>query len=164
MDAMAWAQLLSSIITAGGAIFISFLALQHSARPRIDVRMDGAVMVLTETECRFTFSVINIGHWYASPAALDVTVYCNFEPTFCLKELRYGSAQELTNDHVRVGKRGLLYIRAKHIKLAHKGEAERVDVFATTPNWPGRFRIEVTAFSENGGACHRSFWINVTRG
>lgn len=161
-DPIAIANLVISTVTALCAIYIAFLALRHTAKPRIDVsllnHMDEPLGC--NTEIIFDFEVRNIGYWYASAPAINITVYCNFDPAFNLSELRYGSTQETINTHVRTGKRGLKYIRAEGLKLSRRDEAERIHVLAKTPNYPGVFGIKATAFSEEGASITREFNIN----
>ncbi len=161
MDMIAVATLVSSTVTAVAAIYVAFIALQQTARPRIDVRMTGDFTLPAATESKFVFEVINVGHWYAAPAAAGINVYPNFDPEFKLRECRYGSVQEQVNTHVRIGKGGLTYVRAKHIGLSAKNEMEEFHVIGTTPDKAGRYRILVSATSENGASCQREFWIEI---
>jgi hypothetical protein len=161
MDVIAVATLVSSTLTAVAAIYITFIALQQTARPEIDIHMKGNLIFPSATECIFVFELVNIGHWYASPAAIDINVWPNFDSAFVLRECRYGSTQKRLNAHVRFGKDGVTFVRAKEIKLGYKGETEEFHIVGTTPDSPGRYQIKVTAISENGAACRRVFSIEV---
>jgi hypothetical protein len=162
MDVVAVATLVTSTVTALAAIFIAFVALQQTARPRIDVRMKGERAFPSGTECKFVFEVVNVGHWYGTPAASGINVYPNFDPSFTLLECRYGSVQEQVNTHLRFGKGGLAFIRAKHISLGIRNETEEFHVIGVTPQQPGRYRIVVAAVSENGASCQREFEVEIT--
>lgn len=162
MDPIAIANLVSSTITALTAIFIAFIALQQTARPEIDVRMKSDLIFPPATECIFAFEVINVGHWYAAPAATNINIWPNFDPSFVLKECRFGSIQEKINTHVRSGKGGLTFVRAEGMKLSHRSDSEEFHVVGRTPDKPGNYTIVVAAISENGASCRRSFEIEVS--
>ncbi len=108
------------------------------------------------------FDVVNIGHKYVAPPAIGITVYCNFDTAFTLKECRYGSMQEEINKHVRFGKNGSTYIRAKGIKLLSRGEAEEFCIVGVTPRKCGVYKIEIAAFSDNGAAYRGEACVSVT--
>jgi hypothetical protein len=153
--------LVFTIITTICTLFISFIALQHSARPRIQARLLTEDKVQTGIEAIFLFEVTNIGQWYAKPPAINVLVYFNFDPAFEPIELLYGSAQEISNKHVRMGKGGMKFLRAKEIKLSYGGEAERLQVTTRTPQRGGLYRLRISAFSENGASFNRDYHIRV---
>src|ERR1035437_6360964 len=98
-DSIAIANLVVSAVTALCAIYIAFLALRHTAKPRIDVMLlrSGDELLGCNTEILFNLEVRNVGYWYAAAPAINITVYCNFDPAFAPLELRYGSTQETTN-------------------------------------------------------------------
>jgi hypothetical protein len=160
-DSIAIANLVVSAVTALCAIYIAFLALRHTAKPRIDVMLlrSGDELLGCNTEILFNLEVRNVGYWYAAAPAINITVYCNFDPAFAPLELRYGSTQETTNTHVRIGKGGVKYLKAEGLKLSRRDEAERIHVLAKTPGYPGNFVIKVTAFSEEGASITREFQV-----
>jgi len=160
-DQIAVASLLVSTITALCAIYLAFLALRHTAKPRVGIVLLNSTdeVLVCGTEAVFVFEVYNIGYWYGAAPAINITVYCNFDPAFEPIELRYGSIQETTNTHVRTGKGDLRYIRAEGLKLSRKGEAEKIHVIAKAPNSAGTFKIKATAFSEDGASTTREFWV-----
>src|SRR5665213_2458854 len=108
-DPIALANLIISTVTAISAIFIALLALRHTAKPKIDVLLLNSEDDVLDcgNEVTFIFEIYNVGYWYAAAPALNITLYCNFDPAFDLVELRYGSIQEYSNKHVRVGKEGI---------------------------------------------------------
>jgi hypothetical protein len=160
-DLIALANLIASTITALCAIYIAFLALRHTAKPRIRVVLLNSEdeVLPCGKEVTFVYEVYNVGYWYGAAPAIDVTVYCNFDPAFQPIELRYGSVQEMSNTHVRIGKGGLKYIRATGLKLVRKREAERIHVVARTPVTPGAFKINAAAFSKDGASASSEFQI-----
>jgi hypothetical protein len=161
IDPIALANLVISTLTAVSAIFIAFLALRHTAKPKIDVLLLNSKDDVLDcgSEVMFIFEVYNVGYWYAAAPALNITLYCNFDPAFDPVELRYGSIQEYLNKHVRVGKGGLKYIRAKGLKLSQRGEAEKVYVRSFVPKQPGRYRIKATAFSDEGTGVTKEYRV-----
>ena len=161
MDIIAVASFVTSAFTAISTITIAFIALQQTARPNIDIAIKGKTDFPSQSEAVFTFEIANTGHWYASPPAINIAVYCNFEPSFTLRECRYGSMQEKINTNVRIGKKGLVFVRAKEIKLIYKGDSEVFQVIGTTPTEYGRYRIAAAAFSENGASCRKDLWVRI---
>jgi len=123
IDMVAEANLVVSTIAASCAIYIAFLALKHTTKPRINVSLLNARdnVIRCNREAVFVFEVNNVGYWYGVAPAIDITIFCNFDPAFELKELKYGSEQEIINNHVRKGKGGLKFVRAEGIKLVRKG-------------------------------------------
>ena len=160
-DTIALANLVISTITALCAIYIAFLALKHTAKPRIALTLLNSTDELLNcgSETDFIFEVYNVGYWYVAAPAINITVYCNFDPAFVPLELKYGSVQEISSTHVRTGKGGLKYIRAKGIKLSRRGEAERIHVLARVPDRRGTFKLKATAFSEEGASVTRNFLV-----
>jgi hypothetical protein len=161
-DLIALAKLLISSITALCAIYIAILALKHTAKPKVDVVMLSPLheVLVCASEVNFIFEIYNVGYWYGAAPALDIMVFCNFDPSFELSELRYGSVQELSNTHVRLGKGGQKFIRAKQIKLPSKGYAEKIHFFTTTPGRPGSYRVRITAYSSSGASAKREYSVN----
>lgn len=148
-DSIALLSLVFTVITTLCALFIAFLALRHTARPAIRVRMlsDGVLNCGEETVVVFEFW--NEGHWFGSPTAVNVTAFFNFAPAFELLEINYGSAQEFTLTKVRIGVGGMKFLKAKRLKLSHGEDGERVHVRAITPAAAGEYLIRVSAYSEN---------------
>ena len=161
-DLIALASLLTSSVTALCAIYRAFLALKHTARPRIAVVMLSPLseVLACSSDVTFIFEIYNVGYWYGATPALDIIVFCNFNPSFELAELRYGSVQELSNTHVRLGKGGQKFIRATGIKLPSKGDAEKIHVSTTTPATPGNYRIKISAYSSSGISAAKNYLVS----
>lgn len=162
-DLVALANLAIGAITALCATYLAFAALKHSAKPKIVVSLPlSAQHVCCNNDYVFVFEITNRGHWYGTPPALNIIVYCNFHSAFDLKELRYGSVQELSNTHVRSGTGGMRFIRAKGLKLVGRGSSERIHVYARTPKEEGVYGVNVAAFSDNGASLAQDFWVRCT--
>jgi hypothetical protein len=108
----------------------------------------------------FVFEFTNAGHWYAKPTAIDVVAFCNFDPAFDLIKLRYGSVQSYTDNDVKVGVGKMIYLKAKGLKLTYGEEGEEVHVKAVSPKKEGKYRIRISAFSENGVSIKKEFTIS----
>jgi hypothetical protein len=106
------------------------------------------------------FELLNVGHWYASPIAVDLTVYFNFPVEFELQELRYGSIQEHLNTEVKVGVGGMCYLKAKGIKLSRHERGEEVHILAITPQKPANYHIRVTGHSSNDASFSKEFALS----
>src|SRR5689334_14226942 len=96
-------NLVFSLVTTVCALYLSYAALVHSARPRVKVSLKNNAPCNCGSQIKFIFEFVNIGHWYASPTAIDLVVFFNFVPAFELKELRYGSAQLFIDAEVKQG-------------------------------------------------------------
>jgi hypothetical protein len=164
-DEIALVSLIFTVITTGGVLFLTYAALSQTARPNIKVQLllpDGG-QCLTEKDELFVFRVLNIGHWYGSPTAVDITVYCNFPDSFSPRELRYGSIQEHSNSRVKTGKDGMRYLKAEGLKISRHEGGEDIHVFTTTPKEPGEYQIRVTAYSANDASFSTEYTVVCTR-
>src|SRR5262245_32339786 len=116
-DKIALVGLFFTVLTSVCAIFLAYAALRHTVRPNIILRMTSPKKLHCSSDCMLVFEAVNVGHWYGSPMAVEVTVYCNFPSSFDLKEMRYGSVQQHQNTEVKFGKGGVRYLKARGIKL-----------------------------------------------
>jgi hypothetical protein len=114
-----------------------------------------------DTASVHVFEILNIGHWYASPIAVDITVYFNFPAEFELQELRYGSVQEHLNNEVKAGVGGMRYLKAKGLKLSRHEKGEEVHILATAPQTPDNYRLRVTGYSSNNASFSKEFALSV---
>lgn len=158
-DPIAIANLIFSIITSICALYLSFAALRHSAKPKVQVKMNSAKILTCDCEQICVFDFINQGHWYARPTAIDVIVFCNFDPRFELIECLYGSTQSYSNTNVKLGVGKMKYLKAKGLKLTYGEEGEEVHVRVRTPTEPGKYLIRISAFSENGVSIKQEFKV-----
>jgi|GEM_PF-2107199 len=150
------------VITAICATYLAWAVLRHSTKPRAIVYFtEPQTARINETKL-FKFPFKNIGYWYAKPIIVNMTVFVNFEPTFELKEIRYGSVQEIIDNNVRDGKGGMKFLKAKGIKLGFSEFIEEVHVLAKCPSEPGMYRIKIDAYSDNGLDYSESFSFEVT--
>lgn len=151
-DKLAAASLFFGVLTSICAVYLAYAALSHTVRPNIIVRMISPNRIHCGTEALLAFEVVNVGHWYGSPMAVDITVYCDFPGAFTLHELRYGSVQEHKTTEVKSGKGGLQYLKARGIKLSRHSYGEELHVIATAPLEPGVYRARLSAYSANGAS------------
>ena len=165
-DRIALANLAFTVITTIAVLCLAYIALGQTARPKIAVRLHSP----KRGGCRidqsqlFVFEVVNVGHWYGSPIAVDVTLFVNFSPQFELIELRFGSVQELVNTDVRVGKCGMPYLKAHGLKLSRSETGEEVHVLVRTPRSPGKYRVRATAYSANDAHFTKDFIVRCAEG
>jgi hypothetical protein len=162
-DKIALISLVVSSVTAMCAIFLSYEALVHSARPRLSLKMLTSSSLHCGVESTHIFAVENAGHWYASPMAVDVMVYCNFDPAFQLQRMRYGSIQEHVNTKVKSGVGDMKYLKAKGLKVSKREEGEHIHVVAIAPTLPGKYIIRLTASSANGASLTKEFPVTCQR-
>src|ERR1035438_1803076 len=106
-DWLSLSNIFLTIIISLCALFVAYAALVHTAKPNLKVKMLSPETYRSGEMVNFIFEFENIGHWYAIPPVINLVVFCNFEPTFELVELRYGSAQEISSTNVRTGKCGM---------------------------------------------------------
>jgi|HubBroStandDraft_5_1064220.scaffolds.fasta_scaffold329822_2 hypothetical protein len=158
-DLLALGNLVFTIITTFCALYLSYAALKHSAKPNVEVRMLKPSILACGEIGHFVFEFSNVGHWYARPTAIDVVVFCNFAHEFKLMELRYGSVQEYSDSEVRVGVGKMNFLKARGLKLTYGEEGEEIHVRAKAPHRGGEYLIRISAFSENGVSLKKEFRI-----
>ncbi len=160
-DKIALVSLVFTVTTTVCVLFLAYAALAQTARPNITVQMLSPNCLQCGTESTHVFELLNIGHWYASPIAVDLTVYCNFPAEFELRELRYGSVQEHLDTEVKAGVGGMRYFKAKGLKVSRHEKGEQVHILATAPKRPGNYCIRVTAYSSNNASFSKAFVMEV---
>ncbi|OIQ73230.1 hypothetical protein GALL_451320 [mine drainage metagenome] len=156
-DLIALVTLAFTVVTTICALFLSYTALKHTVRPNIGVQMLNDTNLVCGKKTTFIFEFTNQGYWYGSPIAVDVTVYCNFEPVFDLLEIAYGSIQEIVNTEVRIGVGRMKYLKAKGLKLSRREAGEQIHVKVMTPRLPGTYLIRISAYSENAASLVTKF-------
>ena len=156
-DKIALISLVFTVITTVCVLFLAYAALAQTARPNISVKMLSPACLDCGGESTHVFELVNIGHWYGSPIAVDVTAYCNFPADFELREVRYGSVQEHVSTEVKAGVGGMRYLKARGVKLSRHERGEEIHVLARTPTLPGTYRIRVTAYSANAASVSEEF-------
>ena len=159
VDPLALVNVILTSITAVCALYLSYAALKHSAKPNVRVKMLNPSDHRCVETVLFIFELTNIGYWYARPSAINTTVFCNFAPEFKLIELRYGSNQSYVDADAKVGVGKMIYLKAKGLKLTYGEEGEEVHVRAITPKHEAKYRIRISAFSDNGVSLTRMFTI-----
>lgn len=159
-DRIALISLLFTVITTICVLFLAYAALAQTARPNVTVRMLSPDSLICGTATAVVFELVNVGHWYGSPIAVDLTVYFNFPAEFELRELRYGSVQEHVNTEVKSGVGGMCYLKAKGLKISHHEKGEEVHILARGPQTPGRYCVRVTGYSSNDAGFSKEFRLS----
>ena len=156
-DYIALSSLVASMITAACALYLSMLALKHTAKPNVEVDLVSNKVLPCDHRAVLVFEFFNKGHWYGHPLAVNLTIYFNFDPECRLVEVRYGSTQAYVRADPKRGVGGSVYLKATGLKLAYGEAAEAVHVVLNSPQEPGMYRARVVAFSENGASLTKDF-------
>lgn len=158
-DYIAIASLVSSIVTAICASYLSFLALKHTAKPNIDVELVSRKIMPCGERVVLVFEFSNIGHWYGRPIAINTTAFFNFDPECKLLESRYGSTQLYVRSNPKRGVGGSVYLKATGLKLTYGEASEAVHIVLYAPQERGVYCIRVVAFSDNGANLKKEFEV-----
>lgn len=151
------------LITAGCATYLAYAALKHSARPNAKVFMMEPKQLYSGATVLFKFAFQNAGHWYAKPMVVRMTAYINFDRDFEPLSMQSGSTQAVESHDVRIGKGKMKYLKVQGIMLSYGEDSEEVHVTATNPSVPGRYRIKISAYSENGLNLTKHFDVDVLK-
>ncbi|MBI3124781.1 MAG: hypothetical protein HYZ10_10300 [Ignavibacteriales bacterium] len=154
-------SLIFSGITTLAALYLSYVALKHSARPSIKIHMTCDQPIYCNEETNFLFELENVGHWYAKPMVVNLIIYFNFDNQFTLNFLKFGSTQELLNKNVKTGVGNMKYLKASGIKLSYGEQREKALVNVIPPSTPGKYKIKLSSYSENGVSYRRDIAIIV---
>ena len=152
-----------SLITAISASYLAYAALKHSARPHAKVHLNEPKLLYAGATDLFKFSFQNAGHWYSKPMIVNMTTYINFDTNFEPFFIQYGSTQEIKDENVRIGKGKMKFLKAKGIKLSYGEDDEEIHVKAKNPSTPGRYKIKISAYSENGLSLTKHFEVKVLK-
>jgi len=150
-----------AVITAICATYLAFFALKHSAKPRAIVTFVEPFQLEKKETALLKFQFKNIGHWYAKPMVVNMTVFINFDESFDPIEIRFGSIQEIVDKNVRTGKGNLKFLKAKGIKIVYSEYYEEVHVLTKCPDNAGTYKIKIDAYSENGLDLTETFFVDV---
>lgn len=149
-----------SIVTTFCALLISIIALRHSAKPKIDIKINSKGNYYCERSITLKFKVINRGHWYARPMAIGLVIFCNFDEDFKLLRLRYGSRQEKTDETVKLGTENMQYFKAENVIVGSEKGGEEFWVELILPKIEGKYKVKLDAYSENGVSFKKIFELN----
>ncbi|MBU0966837.1 MAG: hypothetical protein KKA54_10730 [Proteobacteria bacterium] len=105
----------------------------------------GAFWLLSEKKIEQRFSLINVGHIYASPAIINAKLYINYDSEFEMFNAKFGSSLELESSKVRRGKNNCKYITVSGMNLYHSEPAEQVVIEIKTPVKPGVYKCWISA-------------------
>lgn len=158
---LAVAGLILNALVACATIYLAFVALVHTAKPRIDITLRTVGPARAGHLVEIMLEVANVGHWYATPPAIGIAVFTNVAQEFDLLGIAYGSVQQKLEAAAPLGKYRLPYVRATGIKLVGRGHREIVVVHAKAPVEPGPYLVQVDAYSDNGASLEKSFRILV---
>lgn len=157
---------LASAITSIFVAFLTFLILKFEAKPKLKIRLENEgrkIRFHVNQRVTLTFHLENVGHWYsAKPAATNIILWVNFEQAFKPIELRYGAAFEKRDQNIKSSKQGNKWLRASRIHLFHQEAGEDIEVLLKMPEEKGRYRIWVTAYSDEGDCGVHKFWVKIT--
>jgi len=152
-----------SLVIAVSTSYLAYAALKHTTRPNATVYLNEPKEIYAGNTDLYKFSFKNTGHWYSKPMVVNMTTFINFDEHFEPYYLLYGSAQEIKEDDVRIGKGKMKFLKAKGIKLSHGEENEEMFVSAKSPEIPGRYKIKVSAYSDNGLSLTKQFEVKVLK-
>ena len=138
-------------------MYISYKALVHTAKPRIRIKLLNEKRLASNNKVNFKFHIQNIGHWYGTPIARDITVFCNFSSEFKLNRINYGSRLEDSEVRFKKGKLNMKYYEISGIYVGKAEEGEYFTVETQTPRKPGNYKIRLESFSENGVSYVKGF-------
>ena len=150
-----------SFVTAVSASYLAFAALVNTTRPRASVVLINHTHSYPGERVVFVFSFKNVGHWYAKPMIVNMTIYINFDSAFDLVEMRSGSTQQNISTNAKIGKGNMKYFKSKGMHLSFGEDAEEIHVVARVPKKPGEYRLKVSAFSENDASLSKVFSVHV---
>jgi len=146
---------------------IAFLTLKHTAKPKLKVKLKdiekirGSYWVLAKEEIELRFQLLNVGHVYAKPAIVDMTLYVNFHPDFEPYSLKFGSILELETQEVARGKENSKYLVATGIKLYNREPGEFILAKIHTPRKSGIYPCWISARSDHDDLGYHYFPIKV---
>jgi hypothetical protein len=129
------------------ALITSYIALLYTARPRVSVTLLGnnsyAPLQLATLEFRVAMKS------RLRRAASDMRIFVNFTPEVEPLEAAFGSALELRDSNVRIGKGPSRYLVVTGVRVS-KDEPVPYEDFTIrirTPQVPGTYRGWVTCFA-----------------
>lgn len=145
-------SLLFNITTSIFVGFLTYLSLVFTAKPKVNVFFNGEaktgrINFEPGEKVSFIFTIKNVGRIYAKPAAMNTTLYLNFDKNFELYSARKGSNWEIREKQVRLGKFDSKYIKVTGIHLFYK-DFEYILVEGRVPSETGTYPIWVSARSE----------------
>lgn len=153
------------VITSAFMVLLTFLILSFSAKPKLKVSLKEGRKKLEFVKGEkkaIRFHIENAGHWYAKPAATNVTLYVNFEQPLEPVKIRYGSTLEKEDQNVLLGKDNSKYLKATGIFLFHEEPGEDVEVQVVAPSKKrGQHRIWIAAYSDEGSCGVHTFCLEV---
>lgn len=155
-------SLIFNIITTIVVVYLTLLALKHTAKPKIKIEWAEKNKNFTSgTDYQLSFYLSNTGHWYGKPAAKKIIFNFAFLPPVKLNKIKFGSSQERVNTNILIGKGNSNYLKADGIYLMFGEPSEKIELFLTTPENIGKYDFWITACSEDGVFDIFRFKLNV---
>ncbi len=152
-------NLIFSAITAFCALYLSLIALRHTAKPKINARIKTKEQFKCGETTKINFELFNEGHWYAKPAAMSIAVHFDLDPSFELTKVTSGTEEQYVYDELKTGSGGTKTMRLKGIHLIYGQEPVPCWVYVTTPEKAGKYAISIIMLSDNGADTYKTFWI-----
>jgi hypothetical protein len=144
-------SLIFNIITTMVVVYLTLLALKHTAKPKIKIIWTNKNLCFTTSTCyQLLFNLLNTGHWYGRPAAKNIVFYFAFLPPIELNKIKFGSSLEKENTKVLKGKGDSIYLKVEGVHLMYSEPSEKIELSLTTPETPGKHNFWITACSEDG--------------
>ena len=134
---------------------IAYLTLKFTAKPKIKVslidleKIQGTYWLLSDKNYRIQFQLSNVARFYAKHATSITKVYLNFDSSFEIVRIFYGSNLEIESQDVLQGKGNSKYCVARNIQLFYGEGDERIDVEIITPKSLGVYKCWLAARAEN---------------
>ncbi len=158
------ASLVFSVVTTTFIGYLSFLMLRFSAKPRLRIYLVGnkeGIAFLPGRPVTLKVHLENVGYWYGKPIARNTRAFWNFDPSFELRQIRFGSDLAKSESNVRKGKAGCKFLRADGIHLSVGEPGEYIEAEVVTPPRPGWYRTWVSAFCDEGDCGVHEFTIEI---
>ncbi|MGH1350578.1 MAG: hypothetical protein ACRBBN_07200 [Methyloligellaceae bacterium] len=151
-------SLIFSAITAFCALYLSFVALRHTAKPEVDAKMITKKLKCGE-EAGVEFEFINVGQWYAKPASVSTSAFFDFDPKFQLLKITSDSHEQYSNTELFTGDGGTHGLRIKGFHIVYGKPPVPCKIYLTAPQQAGKYKASVVLISENGANLHKEFII-----
>jgi len=164
---IAVADFIFTALTSISIIMLTYLMLKFQAKPKVNIRFKNGrrrIKLHADEKATLRFHAVNVGHWYsAKPAATNVMLWVNFEPSFEPIEIRYGSVLERKSRGLHLGKRGSKYLVASGIYLFHQEAGEDFEVDVKMPDKEGMYQLWIPIHSDQGDCGVNKFKVKILK-
>jgi hypothetical protein len=152
-------------------IYLIIHILQIIAPPKIKILIKNNRIFYSGEEVKLTYQLQNVGSYlfglplssllYGKTAATNVLLFVNFDSSFELLEIRYGSNLEKLDTNVFSGKKNSKYMMAKRIHLTYSEPGEDIEIKVKMPDTKGNYFSWIAVFSKEGDCGVHKFKIIV---